>query len=437
MSAQPKPVTIVPFWNRLREVMLYPAHGSAMATIVMLGLAWLVLYIPFLIGLILWVMSMAAMYRYAFECLQMSAEGYTQPPEVSLGSNRRLGGRYIWMILIFILIAMLGRVFLGPVLGMILLVFLGVCWPSATMTLAMEESLSAALDPLKWVAIIARIGWPYLAVLGLYQVILVSDVYAVALVARFLPQAVALVLIGVISNYAIVMTFHLMGYLLYQYHEELGLVPTAPQMERSSGAPPDPDQAKLDESAALVRDGKLPEAIELLRGLIRRGGTPGVQAQYRKLLQAAGDRDGQLAHGRDYVAVLIDQDSERPAVDVLRECQAIDPAFSPESALHVTKLAHWAARLGQPQAALQLVTGFQERFPKSQYAAANGLLAAQLLHDKMGRDEEARDVLLKLKTTLPNDPIIADIDAKLQSIERMIAATAKKPAAPSQGSAPG
>lgn len=439
MSAQSKPVQIVPFWNRLRDVMLYPAQGSAMATIVALALARLIVYIPIL-GIFLLLIPLAAMYRYAFECLQTTAEGYMQAPEVTLNSDRRLGRYYIWLIVIFFLIAAFGMHYLGPGLGVALMVFLGVCWPGATMTLAMEEDLSSALDPLKWIAVIARVGWPYLAVVGLCLVITLSEAYARSLVKELMPQAVAIVLIGVISNYATVMTFHLMGYLLYQYHEAFGLTPSAPLVQGAAGAgaaPPDPDQGKLDEAAALVRDGKLAEATELLRALIRRGGTPAVNAQYRKLLRAADDRAGMLAHGRDYVAVLIDQDNERPAVDVLRECQVIDPAFSPESALHVTKLAHWAARQGQTQAALQLVTGFEDRFPKSQYTAANGLLAAGLLHDKLGRDEEARDVLLKLKATLSGDAMMADVDAKLQSIERMIAATAKKPAAPPQGSLPG
>lgn len=85
-----------------------------------------------------------------------------------------------------------------------------------------------------------------------------------------------------------------------------------------------------------------------------------------------------------------------------------------------------AAHVGQAQAALQLLDGFAQRFPNSQYVARNGLLAAELLHEKLGRDAQAREVLLDLKASHPNDPLMPEIDTLLATIERMIAATAKK-----------
>jgi len=192
----------------------------------------------------------------------------------------------------------------------------------------------------------------------------------------------------------------------------------------------DPTRASLEEVGALVRDGKLEEATERTRGLLRgHSVSPAVHAQYRKLLRAADNKAGLLEHGRDTIAGLIDHEDDRAAVELLRECQAIDPAFAPATALQVTKLAHMASRQNQPQAALLLVKDFHERFPNSQYVAANYLLAAELLHEHVGKDEEACALLGYLKQTVPNDPLMPEIDAKLQAIERMIAAT-KKPVRP-------
>ncbi|MBS0213398.1 MAG: DUF4013 domain-containing protein [Proteobacteria bacterium] len=419
--------TIVPFWNRLPAVMAYPAHAGAMATIVLLGLAQVLWILP--LGWILVLLAAIALYRYAFECLQASAEGFLTPPQVSLGA-RSLGGTYIWMIVILFLALIVGTIMLGRSAGVVLALMFGACLPAATMTLAMTDSLGEALNPLKWMAIIAAIGWPYLAMVGVSMAILMSEGFAKGFVAQYMPLPVALIGLGIISNYATIALFHLMGYVLYQYHEQLGLTPEATQRPLRPAQAADPDQAALDEASTLVRDGKLAEAIELLRGPIRRGGTPAVHAQYRKLLRAADDKAGLLAHGRERIGVLVDQDDERAAVDLLRECQALDAGFAPETALQVSRLAHMAARQGQAQAALQLLEGFAERFKGSQYIATNGLLVADLLHEKLGRDTQARDVLLELKTRVPNDPLMPDIDAKLATIERMIAATARKPAPP-------
>jgi tetratricopeptide (TPR) repeat protein len=293
------------------------------------------------------------------------------------------------------------------------------------MTLAMEESLVEALNPIKWLAIMTGVGWPYLAVIGLCLVIFLSEGYAAYAVKGLLPLPVAIVAIGIISNYALVMTFHLMGYLLYQYHEEIGFVPEAAKIERPT-MKADPTQVSLDEVGALVREGKLEEATERVRGMLRgHGGSPAVHAQYRKLLRAADNKAGLLEHGRDDIVNLIDRDDDRAAVELLRECQALDPAFAPATALQVTKLAHMASRQNQPQAALLLVQDFHERFPKSQYVAANCLLAAEVLHEHMSQDEKACELLRYVKANAPDDPLMPEIDAKLQAIERMIAATRK------------
>lgn len=428
MSAQSPavPVAIVPFWDRLPSVMLYPAHASAMATIVLLALGRLVFLLPF-VGIFIALALVAAMYRYGFECLRSTADGYLQPPDVGSSSGSRIGWKFIGLILILIIVAAIVMAKLGPGPGLILLLFFGIALPGAIMTLAMEESLVAALNPLKWVAIMTGVGWPYLAVVGLCLVISLSEAYATQAVHGLLPLPVALVVIGIISNYALVMTFHLMGYLLYQYHEELGFVPEAAQLVRPA-ARADPTQESLGEVSALVRDGKLEEATERTRALLRgHGASPAVHAQYRKLLRAADNKAGLLEHGRDSIGNLIDREDDRAAVELLCECQAIDPEFAPATALQVTKLAHMASRQNQPQAALLLVKDFHERFPNSQYVAANYLLAAELLHEHVGKDEEACALLVYLKQTVPNDPLMAEIDAKLQAIERMIAATRKPP----------
>ncbi len=438
MSARPPaaPAAIVPFWNRLRGVMLYPAHGGAMAAIVLFALARLLIYVP--LGWILALLSMVAMYRYAFECLRASADGYLEPPEGGLSGGGNLGWKYIGLILILGVVAIIGIVKLGPVVGLILVLFIGLSLPGATMTLAMEESLTTALNPLQWISLIMRIGWPYLAVAALCLVITLSEGYATQFVKTIMPPFIAIGLIGIISNYALVMTFHLMGYLLYQYHEELGLAPEAQQLARPPGMS-HPDQTLLDDAATLVRDGKPEEATELLRKQVRRGALPAVHMQFRKLLRIGDNKAELLDHGRDYLNILLDQGNDLSAqerlandrciMELLRECQALDPAFAPAGAGQVVQLAYRAEQMGQQQAALLLLSGFQQRFPKSQYVAQCGLLAATLLHEYKNQDEEALASLQNLKATVPGDPLMPEIDAKISMIERMIASTAK-PARP-------
>jgi hypothetical protein len=399
---------------------------SAMITIVALAIAKLAIFLPF--GRTFALLVTVAMYRYAFECLRASANGYMEPPEIAHSTDRSLGWKLIWLMLIFIAVSIVGLAIFGPKFGVALRLFLGICLPGATMTLAMNESLAGALNPAQWIAIIARIGWAYLAVVGLCLIILMSQVYAGALAAKILPPFIAVIMVAIIANYALVMTFHLMGYLIYQYHDAVGFEPAPPQALRPLG-PRDPDQELLDEAAAFVRDGNPESATTLLRGHLRsRGGTQAVHTQYRKLLALAGDRDALLRHGHEYLNILMAQEKDRLALGLVRECKALDPAFCPTDAGHVTQLAKLAAQGGEAQLALSLLSGFHSRFPKSQDIPQNYLLAAMLLHERLNQDEQARGLLAYLKGNYPNHPLMTDIDARLALIERTMA-IARKPVA--------
>ena len=295
---------IVPFWNRLREIILYPAHGASMANIVVLALCTLVAFLPFkLMALILLLLVNVAMYRYAFECLRATANGQLTPPEGGFLSttDKSLGWKLIGLLFVIGVLAGIGIVLFGPRLGIVWVLFLGLCMPSAVMVLAMEESIGAAINPGRWFSIIGRIGWSYLAVVGLCLAVLMSEGFGQNLVAKVMPLAVALVAVSLISNYCLVIMFHLMGYLLYQYHEDVGYVPDAPQTLQRPLAQLDPDQEILDRASLMVREGRPEDATMLLGGRLKAsGGTAAVHAQYRKLLNLAGDKTELLRHGRKF-----------------------------------------------------------------------------------------------------------------------------------------
>ena len=115
-----------------------------------------------------------------------------------------------------------------------------------------------------------------------------------------------------------------------------------------------------------MRAGKPEDAATLLREHLReRGGSDAVHTQYRKLLRVAGNNEELLRHGREYISALLAQDKDKRALDIVRECGEIDPAFAPAQAGDVTRLAHKAADWGLTQVAIRLLSGFHKRFPKS------------------------------------------------------------------------
>ena len=170
MTSEPVPSAragedIVPFWNRLGEIARYPAHPKALTTIVALSVSEFVVgYLPlgyfgFLLSLVIWV----ALYKYAFQCLRDSANGWLEPPELAFDVGDELGRKQILLQLVFIIIAVALFYIGGPGAGLVGLFVLGFFYPAATMTLAMDENLPNAMNPAQWLAILTRFGRPYLA----------------------------------------------------------------------------------------------------------------------------------------------------------------------------------------------------------------------------------------------------------------------------------
>jgi hypothetical protein len=150
--------------------------------------------------------------------------------------------------------------------------------------------------------------------------------------------------------------------------------------------------------------------------------------QYRKLLRLTGDKDSLLQHGREYLSSLFARDKGQLAVDVARECVELDPAFALSSAETTTWVAHKAAHVGQSQTALRLLSGFHKRHPQSADIPKNYLLAANLMFERLNRDQDAHALLTQLKKNYPDHELQSQISAQLALVERMLNQAPGKPA---------
>ena len=394
---------IVPFWNRLREIALYPAHPAALTTIGVLALCHLVTDLPlgFVLDLLVWI----ALYRYAFECLRATADGRMEPPEIAVSVGDSLGWSQILLQCAFFLFNMGGFIFLGKIGGGIVSIVLALALPGAIMALAMDEDLARALNPATWLAIGGRLGWPYLAVAALYFLFNVSQHFAQSLIVPILPPVLAEIAFYFMTQYVIVATFHLMGYLIYQYHDEVGYEPVPPQPLSRTTA--DPDQLLLDEAAELVRDGKPEAAADVLGHAIRgRGGSDTMHAQYRKLLALLGRRDEQLRHGREWLTTLLVQNKDT----INKQWNTGDNGSYSDGTVF---------RIGGTQVAMKLVAAYIKTHPKHRDVPRNALLAAKVLAERMGQDDVAKKLLDQVSERFPDDALAPEIAAYRASLDRL------------------
>jgi tetratricopeptide (TPR) repeat protein len=419
-DAAPDPKNIEPFWNRLREISLYPAQTGALTTIAVLALCRLVTYLPFgwFLDLFVWV----ALYKYAIECLRATANGKMRAPEYSATVDDSFGWTMIKLQVIFLVINIAVFLLFGVVAGLLTSVVLAFALPGAMMSVAMDGNLGLALNPATWFAIMQRLGGAYFFAALLCFVFWMSQANASAILLPFLPGVLAVIVYYVLAHYVVVATFHLMGYLIWQYHDILNY---EPKIELPLVARGNADAQLLNEVQQLVRDGDAERAIDLLSVQLReRGGTPELHQRYRKLLSSTGRKDELLRHGQEWMHILLAQENYKRALELTRECVALDPAFRPPADA-INLLATRAADSGQSQLALSLLSGFHKLYPKHADLPANLFLAARLLADRMGKNVESRRMLDFLIAQYPQHQLADEFRAYRKYLDTFPGATGK------------
>lgn len=426
--------TVVPFWHRLGDISKYPLQSGAITNVILFTVLRIADLLPLgIAGLVVSAVLWAGILKYAAEVLVQTAHGRLDAPEYSMQVGESQAWDQIKLQILLWLMMFVGMLvlaaFVGPGPAQLWVLFVAIAIPGATITLAMTNNLWAALNPAGWIELMSAFGWPYFvvaAMCALYQ-LGGANAQAFAEALPFMPSFVTYLFTWFITHYVLVATFHLMGYLVYQYADRIGHEvkrDEAPAKLRKLHQ--DPDQGLVDEAEALVQDGRADDAVKLLDGHIAsRGGTVLVHDHYRKLLKATQDNGALIRHTLGYVQVLLAQDNLKRALELMQEGYALDPAFAPDIADDIHRLAQRASQTGQHPLALKLIAGFHKRWPKHKDIARNYLFAAKLMTDKLNREEQALQLLTQLKAFRPDDALMPEIDAQIQFLQSL--ASAAKP----------
>lgn len=379
-----------PFWHRLRAITFYPLRGPALYSLIALTLCTLLGLLPG-IGWILNLITWVAIYRYAFEILRETANGRMRSPENTLGSSDGTVLRLLGLMILMGVFVVATAVFLGPVIGLVALAAVVFLQPGCVISLAMDGSLRTAANPATSITLAARIGWPYLAAFGLLFVIQASALTAGKWLHAWMPPVVGELALTFFAIWGLFSAFHLLGYLVYQYHVELGFEPegAAEPLSRQG-----PDRPLLDEAEHLVREGHPEAAMDALRVAIRSRavGLP-VHELYQRLLLRTGAADALRDHGRQYISRLLMEKQERTAMNVLREMLERDPDFTPAEAQQADLLAERAGMGGQFQLQVDALRAMLRAWPRAAQAPQWTLQAAMLLGERYNRDAEALQLL--------------------------------------------
>lgn len=432
---------IVPFWRRMPKFFFSPANPKTLLRIVLLSIMCAApltlmqsqMFILLLGGcnFIAWVIF----FRYAYHVMYMTSQGYLTPEDYPHYIKQEHNYKPYKQMLVFILIAvMIGLVFglLGKVLGFIYMFLAILALPTCIMVIALDDSVGDALNPLKSLRIMSTIGWPYLVMFGFLFVLYSSQGLASQwLVKTQLPvfkpsfspeekllfQAVLAkklqwiaVSTTLVSMYFTIIMFNMIGYVLYQYHEDLGL---SVRIKPSQGS----SEALI---AGHIAGGDIDSALKIAQDEL--GKDPAsIQAndRYLKLLLMSDAPVRAGSHAQRFISLLLKQRKTGKALEVYENMLNADGDFRPAEAGEVLPIARAAGEAKKPELALRIMKQFDKRFPHSRDTPYVYLYGAKVICEGLNNYAEARKILRAILHKYPEHPIIEETGNYLRLVEQL------------------
>jgi hypothetical protein len=430
MSTRTRTPTIPPYWTRFPSFFLYPFSFEPL--LANCGLALLatfasVAFTP--INILLGFMFFIGTGRYGFLVLERTARGYLDDRMAVFDSEH--GGKYlpykqIAVLLIGLTLAgWVGRA-AGQNAAMLVLGLLALLWPANTMLLALTNDLGESITPGRLLHVATRIGLPYLSLCGCLFLLTACGPALLGLVAPKLPKWLLIPVFASVTVYFTIAMYRMMGYVLYQYHREIGL-DVHVDFDRQTQLVPAKDAraARAEEIAERLREGRSEDALELARAAVREApGDHEARSRLHRLLAVLpGNEDVLVRHAREWLPLLLRAQRGSQAVEVFEGLLAKQPDFQLSDADQLLPLAQAAFDARRYDTTARLLRGFDQRHPGHGDTAAIYLLGARLLIEHKRDEAQAERVLATLRNRFPQHPAAAEAEKLQQLIARLRAVT--------------
>lgn len=413
---------VVPFWHRVGAFFRYPFHTDPLIVIAICTLVP-ILAPANLIGILIWLVLALALFKYTYAVINHTAEGHLKPPAVSVAFTGTGFDIVALQFLVFVLMG--GLVFTagmigGPLLMMLALAFVVLALPASIMVLAMERSVGAAVNPMNLAMLISRIGAPYFLLYGYLILLTLASGAAQDFAMTHFPLWVSQPLAGFLNSTFTLILFHMLGYLLFQYQEELGFA-----SDLQDGADGQ-DNHQRDRSARFdadidmnLKDGNYDRVQSMLKEALKRDRDNGQRiGQLYQLLTARNDVPELYRYHPRLLAWLADHNDGDGMAALLHSLQNAEPQFRLDDPELAVRCARTLYHRGHFKLALRLLQDFHKRFPDSKQLAQAYLLVAQTLANGLNQWEKATAFLTFIQKRCQQDPLHKQIGTYLEQAQK-------------------
>lgn len=379
------------YWPR---VLLYPLRGFSPGVMVAVALLASLGWFGGIMSVLVAATAFSWAIYYGFRVVEHTSLGHALPPALDGGAALLLNGRTLGALVYPTLL--LGLSLAGPQVDSRLtgavLAILAAGWPAHWLILAAGCGLLAALHPAQCIHVVHVLGRTYLVV----SAVLLGSMAAVSRLAPMLPVPLAILL----GLYLWLAFCHLIGFVAYQHHEQIGLgVNVARPSEES-------DRRQLfDEDLKMLMQTLTPLAgARNWQGAGERlfkqtGSLHDAREWNEALLERFKDRRWRpliLAQSARLITVLVQRQRLDRALDIVQDALDLDAGFRLESPQQLLPVAERALESRRSELFDRLVTSASVNPLDAEAAADLDLLRVRSLVDFRIDDQKARELIGEL-----------------------------------------
>jgi len=417
---------ITPFWARLHKFFAYPVSSiQSIGLILALSLLSTFFSQPGLFSFILKFVLWSVMVKYSFESLKSTAEGCFRPPSLSskvLAEDYGIVFKQIALYLSLIFIFLFFIIKAGPLIMILFVVACGIGLPAMLIIMIINDNLGQALNPVMIIGLISRIGGSYFLLLLFLLLLSGAPAALTFAVIQHLPEKLQLFMVTTANNYYTLITYHMMGYVILQYHHRVGypveLETVLASMYPSTAAPAAQNSEDvvrktryddlLNEIGLLVQEGNLAQAIIRIEQQVQIEDVADLELseRYIGLLKMQKQKRKLLDYAPHHLELTAKSGQKTKALELYIDCLRLDKTFAPQ-ALILFKIAGWLSESSKNKEAIFALNSLIKAYPKDNLVPKAYYRAAQIFNDHLNNSEQAKKILNGLVRKFPDHDITA------------------------------
>ena len=421
---------LVPFWARLHRFFFYPLKPTLFLFVLLLAMASATVPITSVATAALQIIPYALLMRYAYLVLRSTAIGNLTAPNLSgvpLGSAVVIVFKQLLLFSLASLMAAYAyrtygtRAIVG--MGPIFVLF----FPAIMILLVSSNRVLHALNPLAFGKLAYKIGKGYLGMFSFLAILWGGSALVLWQIAPLLEMRLLQFAGFLVVGYAIVVSYHFMGYVTLQYHDRLGYDvkrenfrtdAPAPQPAPLKGEKPTVNSPHIPKIEAFFQEGKLEEALAYLEAVRTRDKGihhPKLAGVHFRLLKAMKQQEKLLEFAQEYLEILVKEKKKHEAIRVWQVCTQKSSDFL--AAPHILyELGLWVSDAISPGQGVAIFQKAVRAYPKDPIVPLLWFRSAKILNDRMHEREKAIKLLQGILRSYPAHEIRPQVENYLAAI---------------------